>query len=147
MGAVFFTMNEENLKSILKYPCAMLGTDSSARSFDGITASGIPHPRGFGSFPRVLGRYTREQGIFEIGEAVYKMTGLPAKTFRLNQRGVIAKEYFADVTVFNAEEVNDCAEFSDPFQRPEGIYHVFVNGEPVILDREFTGVLPGRVLK
>ncbi len=147
VGAVFFTMDEKNLKSVLKYRCTMLGTDSSARSFDGITANGMPHPRGFGSFPRVLGRYARDQGILEIGEAVYKMTGLPARTFRLNRRGVIAKEYFADITVFNAEEVNDCAEFSDPFRQPEGIYHVFVNGEPVILDQEFTGVLPGRVLK
>ncbi|GBD96090.1 MAG TPA: D-aminoacylase [Nitrospirae bacterium] len=147
VGAIFFLMNEENLKSILKRPYTVIGTDSAARSFDGITAKGMPHPRGFGAFPRVLGRYVREQGIILLSEAIYKMTGLPAKIFRINNRGIIKKGFFADITVFDPEKVNGAADFSNPFQKPEGIYHVFINGIPVLLDGGITGALPGRILK
>jgi N-acyl-D-amino-acid deacylase len=147
VGAIFFLMNEENLKSILKHPCTVIGTDSSARSFSGVTTRGLPHPRGFGSFPRILGRYVREQNIMSLGEAIYKMTGLPAKIFRLNRRGVIAKGYYADITVFDPEKIKDTAEFNNPFRKPEGIHHVFVNGIPVLLEGQFTGAQPGRVLR
>ncbi|MCK5503654.1 MAG: D-aminoacylase [Thermodesulfovibrionia bacterium] len=147
VGAIFFLMNEENLISILKRSRTMIGTDSTARSFDGITAKGMPHPRGFGSCPRILGRYVREQGILTLGEAVYKMSGLPAKTFHIDRRGIIAEGYFADITVFNPETVNDAADFNNPFRKPEGIYHVFVNGKPVLLEGEITGSLPGRILR
>lgn len=147
VGAIFFLMNEENLKSIMKHPLTVIGTDSSARSFDGVTARGMPHPRGFGSFPRILGKYVREQKILTLGEAIYKMTGLPAKIFRINHRGIIKEGYFADLVVFDPEKVNDCAEYSNPFKRPQGIHHVFVNGKPVLLDGELTYDLPGIVLK
>jgi len=146
VGAVFFTMNEENLKSILTCPVTMIGTDSSARCYEGITARGVPHPRGFGSFPRVLGRYVREQRLLTLGDAVYRMTGLPARVFNLAQRGVVKEGCFADLTVFDPETVVDRAEFGDPYRRPEGIRHVFVNGVPVLLDGETTGTLPGRVI-
>ncbi len=145
-GAIFFFMNEENLKSVLKQPYTMTGTDSSARSFSGITAKGKPHPRGFGSFPRVLGRYVREQGIMTPGEAIYKMCGLPARVFNISRRGILRKDFFADIVVFDPEKVNDTADYDDPFQKPEGIYHVFVNGTPVLLEGETTGALPGRIV-
>ncbi len=147
VGAIFFLMNEENLKSILKRPYTVIGTDSGARSFNGITAKGMPHPRGFGSFPRILGRYVREQGDITLSEAIYKMTGLPAKIFRINRRGIIAKGFFADITIFDPEKVKDNADFQEPFQKPEGIYHVFVNGTPVLLEGKLTGALPGRILR
>jgi N-acyl-D-amino-acid deacylase len=140
-------MNEENLKVILKQPYTVIGSDSSARSFEGITAKGKPHPRGFGSFPRVLGRYARELEILTLSEAICKMTGLTAKIFRMNQRGIIAKGFFADLVVFDPEKINDRAEFNNPFQKPEGIHHVFVNGVPVLLEDEITGAMPGRILK
>ncbi len=145
--AVFFTMSEDNLKAILQKPYTMIGSDSTARSFDGITATGVPHPRGFGSFPRVLGRYVRDEGILSISEAVYKMTGLPAKTFQIEKRGVIAENYYADITVFDPKKVTDTAAFDNPFQRPEGIHHVLVNGVPVVLEGDVTGAMPGRVLR
>jgi N-acyl-D-amino-acid deacylase len=147
VGAIFLFMNEDNLKSILKYPYTMIGTDSGARSFDGITAKGLPHPRGFGSFPRILGNYVREEGVLKLSEAVYKMTGLPSKIFRISRRGIISEGFFADITVFDPEKVNGLADFNKPFQKPEGIYHVFVNGIPVLLNGESTGALPGRILK
>ncbi len=147
VGAIFFLMNEDNLKSILKQDYTVIGTDSSARSFEGITAKGKPHPRGFGSCPRVLGRYVRERGVLKLGEAVYKMTGLPAEIFRIDRRGVIAEKHFADITVFDPEKVNDLADYKSPFQKPDGIHHVFVNGVPVLFDAEMTGALPGRIIR
>lgn len=146
-GAIFFSMSEENLRDILRLPYVMMGTDSSARSFSGITAKGVPHPRGFGSCPRILGTYVREQKILGLGEAVYKMTGLPASTFHIDRRGAIAPGYYADLVVFDAERVQDRADFSNPFCRPAGIVHVIVNGKPVVRDGECTGARPGRVLR
>lgn len=145
--AIFFLMNEDNLRAILRRPYTMIGSDSGARSFDGITAKGMPHPRGFGSFPRLLGRYVREQGVITLNEAIYKMTGLPAKIFRINKRGIIAEGFFADITVFDPEKINDRADFNSPFKRAEGIYHVFINGVPVMMDGKLTGALPGRIIK
>jgi N-acyl-D-amino-acid deacylase len=145
--AIFFSMNEDNLKSILKLPCTMIGSDSSARSFDGITAQGKPHPRGFGSFPRVLSRYVREQRIIPLEEAIYKMTWLPAKTFGVKKRGIIAEGFFADITVFDLDNIKDKSTFDNPFERPEGIYYVFVNGIPALWEGRLTGALSGRILR
>lgn len=147
VDAIFFSMNEENLKSILKLPYSVIGSDSSARSFNGITAKGKPHPRGFGSFPRVLSRYVMEQGIISQEEAIYKMTGLPAKIFGLKRRGIIAEGFFADITVFDFNSIKDNASFDNPFQKPEGVHYVFVNGTPALWEGRLTGALPGRILK
>lgn len=144
--AIFFSMNEENLKSILKQPYIMIGSDSAARSFDGVTAKGKPHPRGFGSLPRILGSYVREQGVLSIEEAVYKMTGLPAKTFGIKQRGVITEGFYADIAVFDPDKIKDWSTFDNPFEKPEGIYYVFVNGIPALWEGKQTGALPGRIL-
>lgn len=147
VGAIFFLMSEDNLRSIMKRDYMALGTDSAARSYDGATAEGKPHPRGFGSCPRMLGKYVREEGILTLQEAVYKMTGLPADIFRLKGRGVLAKGFFADITVFDPEKIIDTADFNNPFRRPEGIHYVFVNGEPVLAEGRMTGAMPGRVLR
>jgi len=144
--AIFFLMNEDNLKTILRCPYTMIGSDSGARSFDGITARGTPHPRGFGSFPRVLGRYVREERVMSLIEAIYKMTGFPAKIFHLHRRGILREGFFADITIFDPERINDRADFNNPFRKPDGIYHVFINGTPVMIDGKLTGALPGRVI-
>ncbi|MBI5051004.1 MAG: D-aminoacylase [Nitrospirae bacterium] len=146
VGAIFFSMNEDNLKLILKQPYTMIGSDSSARSFDGITARGKPHPRGFGSFPRILSKYVKEQGIMTIEDAVYKMSGLPARTFGIRNRGVIAEGFFADITIFDPDRIEDKADFDHPFKRPDGIYYVFVNGVPALWEGRLTGKLSGRIL-
>jgi N-acyl-D-amino-acid deacylase len=147
VGAIFFSMNEDNLMAVLKQPYTAIGSDSSARSFDGITAKGAPHPRGFGSFPRVLGKYVREQNILSLSEAVYKMTGFTSKIFNIRHRGIIAKGYFADITIFDPDRIIDTAKFSDPFRKPEGIHYVFVNGVPVVFKGAATGALPGKILR
>ncbi|RMD53786.1 MAG: D-aminoacylase, partial [Nitrospirae bacterium] len=147
VGAIFFGMSEENLKVILKQPYTVIGSDSSARSFSGITASGRPHPRGFGTFPKVIGKYAREEGVLSLQEAVYKMTGLTAELFGIKHRGVIKKGNYADIVIFDADKIIDRAEYKAPFKRPEGIYFVFVNGSPTLYEGELTGLKPGRIIK
>ncbi|HWR89970.1 MAG TPA: amidohydrolase family protein, partial [Dissulfurispiraceae bacterium] len=147
VGAIFFSMSEENLLHFIRLPYLMIGSDSSARSFSGPTRRGKPHPRGFGSFPRFLARYARDGGLLPIEEAVRRMTSLPADTFGLTERGRVKSGMYADLTVFDRDKLSDRATFSDPFQKPGGIVAVFVNGVPVVRDGEPTSARPGRVLR
>ncbi|MEW6215411.1 MAG: D-aminoacylase, partial [Nitrospirota bacterium] len=147
VSAIFSSMNEDNLKRFLSLPYVMIGTDSSARSTDGLTHKGKPHPRGFGSFPRFLGRYVRDEGLTSMSDAIHKITMLPAKTFGINKRGIIEKGAFADIVVFNPNKIVDRATFDEPFMKPEGIYFVIVNGVPVVWEGELTGKRSGKVLR
>ncbi|MEW6409643.1 MAG: D-aminoacylase, partial [Nitrospirota bacterium] len=139
VSAIYHSMSEENLRRILEKPYTMIGSDSSARSRDGITARGKPHPRGFGSFVRVLGKYVREESLLTFEGAIHKMTGMPALRFGLKKRGFIRKGYYADIVVFDINTIKDRATFDNPFQYPDGIVHVFVNGKAVVLDGKLTG--------
>lgn len=147
VGAIFLSMSEENLIKFLSLPYCMIGSDSSARSFDGPTRKGKPHPRGFGTFPRFLGRYVRDSGVMGLSEAVYRSTMLPAETFCLKNRGGIKEGMYADIVIFDPETIIDTATFDNPYQRSSGIQHMLVNGVPVIREGEFAGNFPGRVLK
>jgi N-acyl-D-amino-acid deacylase len=146
VDAIFFSMSEENLKAILNLPYTVIGSDSSARSFDGITAKGKPHPRGFGCFPRVLGKYVREDGVLSLSQAVYKMTGLSAHIFNIKKRGILKQGFFADITVFDPAGIRDRSTFLNPFLKPDGIHYVFVNGKPVMINGKTTNVMSGRIL-
>lgn len=146
VGAIFLSMNEKNLVKFLSLPFCMIGTDSSARSFDGPTRTGKPHPRGFGSFPKLLGKYVRDEKLMPLSTAVNKSTMLPAMTFGLKGRGMIKEGMFADIVVFSPEKIKDNATFEDPFQKPEGISHVLVNGAPAVYEGKPTGKLAGRIL-
>ena len=146
-GAIFLSMSEENLRKFLSQAYCMIGSDSSARSFDGPTRKGRPHPRAFGTFPRFLGRYTGDSGIMGLSEAIYRTTLLPAGIFGLKKRGSIKKGMYADIVVFDPETIIDRATFDNPYQRSSGIQHVLVNGVSVIKDGEFAGNFPGRVLR
>jgi len=146
VGAIFSSMNEENLRKFISLPFCMIGTDSSARSFDGPTGRGKPHPRGFGTFPRLLGRLVRQEGLLSLQEAVRKMTSLPARTFGLKGRGLVRQGMYADLVVFDPAKIADNATFDEPFRRPEGVHYVLVNGRPVLWEGEFTGALEGRFL-
>src|SRR4030043_2040056 len=147
VGAIFSSMNEDNLKRFLSLSYCMIGTDSSARCFSGPTCKGKPHPRGFGSFPRFLGKYVRDECLMSMSEGIHKMTMLSARTFGIHKRGVIKKGAFADLVIFDQEKINDRARFEDPFLKPEGIYYVFVNGLPAIWEGKITGVRAGRILR
>lgn len=147
VGAIFLSMTEENLRRFLSLPYCMIGSDSSARSFDGPTKKGKPHPRGFGTFPRLLGKYVREGRIFSLSEAVHKSTGLAARTFGLRGRGLLKVGFHADIVVFDPEKIADRSSFEDPFRMPAGVVHVFVNGIPGLREGRPSGRLSGQILK
>jgi N-acyl-D-amino-acid deacylase len=125
----------------------MIGTDSSARCACGPTYKGKPHPRGFGSFPRFLGRYVRDNGLMSMSEAIHRITMLPAKTFGIHKRGILKKGAFADVVIFDDKKVIDRATFDEPFLKPEGIYYVITNGLPAMWETRLTGISTGRILR
>jgi len=144
---VGFGMSEEELAGVLKYPQAMVASDGFALATSGKLRFGNPHPRSFGTFPRVLGKYAREEKLFDLAEAVRKMTSLPASALGMKNRGVLQIGNYADVVIFSAEQVIDLAHWTAPHQYPAGIQYVVVNGEVVIESGEFNGKLAGRVLR
>jgi N-acyl-D-amino-acid deacylase len=143
---ISFGMSEENRRAELRYPPMMIGTDGTALATEGTLARGKPHPRSFGTFPRVLGYYVRQQEVIPLEEAVHKMTGLPARKLRWTNRGLVKKGYTADLVVLNPETVSDRATFEHPHQYPAGIQAVIVNGAIVVRDSAHTGARPGEVL-
>ncbi len=142
VGAIFHSMSEENLWKFLSLPYAMVGSDSASRSLSGPTAAGRPHPRGFGSFPRFLKHYPGG-----LGEAVYKTTLLPARTFGFSDRGRIKEGFKADLVAFDPRKLSDRATYAEPFRKPDGIYYVVINGVVAVSGGEPTGARPGRVLR
>lgn len=144
---VSFGMCEEDVERVMKAPFVMVGSDAGAKATYGPLSEGKPHPRSYGTFPRVLGYYCRQREVVSLKEAIYKMTGLPAKTLGLNKRGVIDLDNYADITVFNPEIIIDKSTYVDPHQYPTGIQYVIVNGEITIENGEHTKALKGRVLR
>jgi N-acyl-D-amino-acid deacylase len=142
-----FGMSEENTTRFLAHPLGMVCSDGSALAVEGPLASGSPHPRSFGTFPRVLGHYCREQRVMPLETAIHKMTSLPAARLRLAGRGIITPEAFADLVAFDPDRVADRATFEQPHQYPVGIAHVMVNGRFVLRDGERTDELSGRPLR
>jgi N-acyl-D-amino-acid deacylase len=146
-GAIYFMMSEDDLRAALRAPFVSICTDSGARATDGPLAGSKSHPRGWGTFPRVLGRYARDERLFTLEEAVRKMTGQPAARVRLRDRGVLRAGAFADVTVFGPARVRDRATFEEPNQYAEGIRYVLVNGQVEVDGGRRTDVNAGRPLR
>jgi len=144
---ILFQLDEADLRRALVHPRVMIGSDGSSLAATGPLADGKPHPRSYGTFPRVLGRYAREERLLTLPAAVHKMTGMPAARLGLADRGVIRKGARADVAIFSPERVADMATYEDPHRYALGIEHVVVNGRLVIESGEHTGRLPGRVLR
>ena len=142
-----FGMSDEELAGVLKYPHAMAASDGSALATSGKLRFGNPHPRSFGTFPRVLGKYAREEKLFDLADAIRKMTSLPASALGIKDRGVLQIGHYADVVIFDANAVIDRATWAAPHQYPAGIQFVVVNGEVVIESGEFNGKLAGKVLR
>ncbi len=140
-------MSEEDVEVIMKHPATMISSDGKAVSPQGHYAHLHPHPRYYGAFPRVLGRYVREKGILDLPEAIRKMTSLPASQLGLKDRGMFAEGQAADIVIFNPKTVIDRATFQQPSRFPQGIEYVLVNGDVVIKEGEHTGRYPGRLLK
>jgi N-acyl-D-amino-acid deacylase len=146
-GMVIFAMQEEDVRRIMKHPLHMVGTDASSVASTGPFAMGKPHPRHFGTYPRILGRYVREHGVLRLEEAVRKMTSFPAQRFGILDRGLLRPGMWADITIFDPETVIDHATYQDPHQLPDGIPYVIVNGVVAVDKGRCTGALAGRVLR
>lgn len=147
VSAIFASMHEGNLKKFLSLPYCTIGTDAAARSFSGATYKGKPHPRGFGSFPRFLGRYVRRERLMSLSESIHKITMLPARRFGIHKRGIIKKGAYADIVILDYARIIDKATFKNPFLKPKGIHYIFINGMPALWEGQLTGSKSGRVLR
>ncbi|HUV05660.1 MAG TPA: D-aminoacylase [Armatimonadota bacterium] len=150
IGIMHFVVNEQDVADVIRHPAVVIGSDATARAAEGPLSRGKPHPRAYGTFPRVLGKYVREEGILSLEEAVAKMTGRTARRLSLVGRGILAEGYYADVTVFDPDSVADTATFKEPYNFANGIRYVLVNGEVVLEDGHLADVgqcAPGRVLR
>ena len=147
VGMVGFAMSEENLERILAHPLGMVCSDADAFAVDGPARRGSPHPRGLGSFARVLGRYVRERKAITLEQAIYKMSGYPASRVALGDRGRLAVGAAADVAVFDPATITDHATFEQPFQYATGVAAVVVNGAVALLGGERRGSGKGRALR
>lgn len=147
VGIVIFMMKEENLSRILAHPLVGIGTDGEARAPYGLLGRGKPHPRVYGTFPRAIGKYVREEKLLKLEEMLKKMTSFPAKKFGLQKRGVVRAENIADLVIFDPDKIIDKATWKEPHQYPAGVEYVLVNGEIVIDKGSHTGKLPGKILR
>ena len=148
VGCVAVNRREDNIRFFMAQPYAMFGSDGSAVSPTGIYGGDKPHPRFYGCYPRILGRYVREQpAVLSLEEAIYKAAGFPAERMGFKDRGLLKEGCAADIVVFDPDTVIDNATFDDPHRYSDGMPHVLVNGEPVILDSAHTGARPGKVLR
>ena len=147
VGTVYFLMSEENIKKQVALPYMSFGSDASSLTPEGVFLNSSTHPRAYGNFSRLLGKYVRDEQIISIEEAVRKLTSLPASNLKIKKRGSLSKGYFADLAIFNPETIQDHATFSKPHQLSTGMIHVFVNGEQVLKNGKHTGAKPGRVVR
>jgi N-acyl-D-amino-acid deacylase len=146
IGTAYFITAEENIRKLVPLPWVSFGSDEASQAPEGVFLKSMPHPRAYGCFARVLGKYVREEKLLPLEEAVRKLTSLPATNLGLDHRGLLQEGYFADVVVFDPKTVIDRATYEKPHQYAVGVKHVFVNGVQVLKDGEHTGAKPGRAL-
>lgn len=144
---VYFLMSEENVARTLQLPWVSFGSDAASMAAEGVFLARSTHPRAYGNFARVLGKYVRDEKLLSLAQAIRKLTKLPADNLRLVKRGQLKPGYFADIAVFNPALVRDRATYDQPHQYSEGMVHVLVNGIQVLAEGESTGRLPGRVVR
>ena len=144
---VYFSMSEDNIKKKIVQPWMSFCSDAGSFSAEGVFLKQSTHPRAYSSFIRVLGKFSRDEGLFPLEEAVRRLSALPAKNLNLEKRGLLQPGYFADVVIFDPDKAKDNATFQEPHQYAEGMEHVFVNGVHVLKDSEHTGATPGRFVK
>jgi len=147
VGTIYFLMSEDNIRQQIRLPWVSFGSDAESQAPEGAFLLSNPHPRAYGTFARLLGRYVRDEQLIPLEEAVRRLTSLPAENLKLRRRGRLAPGYFADVVVFDPATVRDHATFERPHQYATGARDVFVNGTQVLAGGEHTGALPGRVVR
>jgi len=139
---------EDDIRTIVRSPTALVGSDGNCVATYGIVSQGMPHPRFYGTFPRIIGHYVRDERLIPLEQAIYKMTGGPAKALRLHDRGLLREGYSADITMFDPDDFRDQATYADPHRYPSGARTtVIVNGSLVIENATHTGATPGIVLR
>ena len=147
VGTVYFMMSEDNVRKEIRLPWVSFGSDEGSYEPRGVFLKSNPHPRAYGNFARLLGRYVRDEKIVPLEEAVRRLTRLPAENLKLDRRGALKPGYFADVAVFDPAKIQDHATFDKPHQYATGVVHVFVNGTQVLKNGNHTGAKPGRVVR
>lgn len=147
VDCVYFLMSEENVKKQIALPWVSFCSDSESRAPEGVFLKSSTHPRAYGNFARLLAKYVRDEQVISLEEAVRKLSHLPAQNLRLEKRGLLEPGYFADLVVFDPEKIQDHASYEEPQQFATGVVHVFVNGQQVIENGEYTGVMAGRFVK
>jgi len=146
VGVVFFLMSEDNVRKQIKLPWMSFGSDAASMAPEGVFLESSAHPRAYGNFARLLGRYVREEKLIPLPEAIRRLSGLPATNLELDRRGFLKEGMFADVVIFDPDTIADRATFDNPHRYSVGVRHVLVNGVVVLRDGEHTGALPGRAL-
>lgn len=146
IGTFYFITAEENIRKLIALPWISFGSDEASQAAEGLFLKSMPHPRAYGNFARVLGKYVREEKLLKLEEAIRKMTSLPASNLGLDKRGLLKDGHFADVVIFDPATIIDKATYRKPHQYAVGVQHVFVNGVQVLKDGEHTGAKPGRAL-
>ncbi len=147
VGTIYFMMSEENIRKKLQLPWVSFGSDATSQAPEGAFLNSSTHPRAYGNFSRVLGKYVRDEKVLTLSDAIRRMTSLPATNLKLKDRGALAPGYFADLAIFDPQEIADVATFEEPHQYAAGMVHVFVNGVQALKDGEHTGNFSGRFVK
>lgn len=147
VGTIYFLMSEENVKRQIALPYLSFGSDAESQAPEGVFLKSNPHPRAYGNFARLLGKYVRDEKVIPLEEAIRKLTSLPAGNLKIQDRGLLKEGYYADVVVFDPETIEDHATFAEPHQYATGVVHVFVNGVQVLKEGDHTGAQPGRFVK
>ena len=145
--AVFFSMSEDNVRRQIALPWVAFDSDAGSYATEGLFLQNSTHPRAYGTFARLLGRYVRDEKIIPLEEAIRRLTSFPAANLKIEGRGRLAAGAFADVVVFDPATIQDHATYDNPHQYATGVAHVFVNGVQVLRDGEHTGAKPGRVVR
>ena len=147
VSTVYFLMSEENVRKEIALPWVSFGSDAESSAAEGVFLKSNPHPRAYGNFARLLGKYVRDEKIIPLEEAIRRLTSFPAENLKLDRRGALKPGYFADVVVFDPAKIQDHATYERPHQYSTGVRHVFVNGVQVLKEGEHTGAKPGRVVR
>ncbi len=147
VGTVYFLMSEENVRKQIRLPWVSFDSDAPSLAPEGVFLKSNPHPRAYGNFARLLGKYVRDEKLISLEEAIRRLTAFPAETLQLDRRGALKPGYFADLVVFDPAKIQDHATFEKPHQYATGVSHVFVNGVQVLKDGEHTGAKPGQVVR
>jgi N-acyl-D-amino-acid deacylase len=147
VGTVYFLMSEENVKKQIALPWMSFDSDAASLAPEGVFMRSNPHPRAYGNFARLLGKYVRDEKVISLEEAIRRLTAWPAEVLGLRERGALKPGNFADIVVFDPATIRDHATFEKPHQYSTGVQHVWVNGVQVLREGEHTGAKPGRVVR